>query len=413
MVKPAWVWIKAGNVTSAKGFLSSGIHAGLKAGREKDMALLVSTCPADAAGAFTTNQVKAGPVRVSQQHLKNGKVRAIIINSGNANACTGVRGIADAKRMTVATAVALRCKPQEVLVCSTGRIGVPLPIRKVLRGIRNCARILKPGRGSVAARAIMTSDTVRKEGAVRLSLGGRRVVIGAMAKGAGMIHPNMATMLCVVTTDAAVDRATLARVTSEAVEQSFNRISVDGDMSTNDTVLVLANGAAGNRPLKSYDADMGKFAAALKMVMLEMAKKIVGDGEGMTRVIELAVTGAATEADAKKMAEAVVRSALVKTSWHGGDPNWGRIMGAIGACGARMREELVDIHYDGVAAVRGGIAAATPMGRLRAAARRSRVSIQVNLNLGKGSYAMLTTDLSEKYVRINLGESEYEWRGGD
>ena len=404
MVKPAWVWIKAGNVTSAKGFLSSGIHAGLKAGREKDMALLVSTCPADAAGAFTTNQVKAGPVRVSQQHLKNGKVRAIIINSGNANACTGVRGIADAKRMTVATAVALRCKPQEVLVCSTGRIGVPLPIRKVLRGIRNCARILKPGRGSVAARAIMTSDTVRKEGAVRLSLGGRRVVIGAMAKGAGMIHPNMATMLCVVTTDAAVDRATLARVTSEAVEQSFNRISVDGDMSTNDTVLVLANGAAGNRPLKSYDADMGKFATALKMVMLEMAKKIVGDGEGMTRVIELAVTGAATEADAKKMAEAVVRSALVKTSWHGGDPNWGRIMGAIGASGARMREELVDIHYDGVAAVRGGVAAATPMGRLRAAARRSRVSIQVNLNLGKGSYAMLTTDLSEEYVRINLGE---------
>lgn len=404
MVKPAWVWIKAGNVTSAKGFLSAGIHAGLKTGREKDMALLVSTCPADAAGAFTTNQVKAGPVRVSQEHLKNGKVRAIIINSGNANACTGVRGIADAKRMTVATAVALRCKPQEVLVCSTGRIGVPLPIRKVLRGIRNCARVLKPGRGSVAARAIMTSDTVRKEGAVRLSLGGRRVVIGAMAKGAGMIHPNMATMLCVVTTDAAVDRATLARVTSEAVEQSFNRISVDGDMSTNDTVLVLANGAAGNRPLKSYDADMGKFAAALKMVMLEMAKKIVGDGEGMTRVIELAVTGAATEADAKKMAEAVVRSALVKTSWHGGDPNWGRIMGAIGASGARMREELVDIHYDGVAAVRGGIAAATPMGRLRAAARRSRVAIQVNLNLGKGSYAMLTTDLSEKYVRINLGE---------
>jgi glutamate N-acetyltransferase/amino-acid N-acetyltransferase len=404
VVKPAWVWIKAGNVTSAKGFLSSGIHAGLKPGREKDMALLVSTCPADAAGAFTTNQVKAGPVRVSQEHLKNGKVRAIIINSGNANACTGVRGIADAKRMTVATAVALRCKPQEVLVCSTGRIGVPLPIRKVLRGIRNCARVLKPGRGSVAARAIMTSDTVRKEGAVRLSLGGRRVVIGAMAKGSGMIHPNMATMLCVVTTDAAVDRATLARVTSEAVEQSFNRISVDGDMSTNDTVLVLANGAAGNRPLKSYDADMGKFAAALKMVMLEMAKKIVGDGEGMTRVIELAVTGAATEADAKKMAEAVVRSALVKTSWHGGDPNWGRIMGAIGASGARMREELVDIHYDGVAAVRGGVAAATPMGRLRAAARRSRVAIQVNLNLGKGSYAMLTTDLSEKYVRINLGE---------
>ena len=404
MVKPAWVWIKAGNVTSAKGFLSSGIHAGLKEGREKDMALLVSTCPADAAGAFTTNQVKAGPVRVSQEHLKNGKVRAIIINSGNANACTGVRGIADAKRMTVATATALRCKPQEVLVCSTGRIGVPLPIRKVLRGIRNCARILKPGRGSVAARAIMTSDTVRKEGAVRLSLGGRRVVIGAMAKGSGMIHPNMATMLCVVTTDAAVDRATLARVTSEAVEQSFNRISVDGDMSTNDTVLVLANGAAGNRPLKSYDADMGKFAAALKMVMLEMAKKIVGDGEGMTRVIELAVTGAATEADAKKMAEAVVRSALVKTSWHGGDPNWGRIMGAIGASGARMREELVDIHYDGVAAVRGGVATATPVGRLKAAARRSRVAIQVNLNLGKGEYRMLTTDLSEKYVRINLGE---------
>ena len=387
-------WVRGGNITSPKGFLAAGLHVGIKPGREKDMALLASILPAEAAGAFTTNQVKAGPVRVSQQHLKNGKVRAVILNSGNANACTGVRGIADAKRMTVATAVGLKCKPQEVLVCSTGRIGVPLPIRKVLR----------PDRGSMAARAIMTSDTVRKEAAVRLSLGGKRVTIGAMAKGAGMIHPNMATMLCVVTTDAAVDRKTLERVTSDAVEQSFNRISVDGDMSTNDTVLVLANGAAGNTPLKSYDSDLGKFSDALRLLMQEMAKKIVGDGEGMTRVIELTVHGATTEADAKKMAEAVVRSPLVKTSWTGGDPNWGRIMGAIGASGARLREELVDIHYDGVSAVRGGVATATPPGRLKAAARRLRVSIQVNLNLGKGEYRMLTTDLSEKYVRINLGE---------
>ncbi len=397
-------WVRGGNVTSAKGFLAAGIHAGIKPGKEKDMALLVSILPAAAAGAFTTNQVKAGPVRVSQEHLKGGVARAIILNSGNANACTGVRGIADAKRMTAATAAGLKCKPQEVLVCSTGRIGRLLPIRKVLRGIAQCVRVLQPHRGSVAARAIMTSDTVRKEAAVRLSLGGRRVTIGAMAKGAGMIHPNMATMLCVVTTDAAVDRKTLERVTSEAVEQSFNRISVDGDMSTNDTVLVLANGAAGNTPLKSYDADLGKFSAALKGLMQEMAKKIVGDGEGMTRVMELTVHGASTEADAKKMAEAVVRSPLVKTSWTGGDPNWGRIMGAIGASGARMREELVDIHYDGVAAVRGGLATATPQGRLKAAARRSRVAIQVNLNMGKGEYRMLTTDLSEKYVRINLGE---------
>jgi len=239
-------WLRDGNVTSAKGFLAAGIHAGIKPGREKDMALLVSILPADAAGAFTTNQVKAGPVRVSQQHLKNGKVRAVILNSGNANACTGVRGIADAKKMTSQTALALQCKPQEVLVCSTGRIGVPLPIRKVLRGIQKCVKALKPHRGSIAARAIMTSDTVKKEAAVRLSLGGRRVTIGAMAKGAGMIHPNMATMLCAVATDAAGDRKTLDRVSSEAVEQSFSRISVDGDMSTNDTVLVLANGAAGN-----------------------------------------------------------------------------------------------------------------------------------------------------------------------
>ncbi|MCX6935617.1 MAG: bifunctional ornithine acetyltransferase/N-acetylglutamate synthase, partial [Verrucomicrobia bacterium] len=253
-------WIQAGSVTSPKGFLASGIHAGIKPGREKDMALLVSTQPAEAAGAFTTNQVKAGPVRVSQQYLKKGKIRAVILNSGNANACTGVRGIADAKKMTAETAAALRCKPHEVLVCSTGRIGVPLPIRKVLRGIKKCVKLLKPDRGSVAARAIMTSDTVRKEGAVRLILGGRRVTIGAMAKGAGMIHPNMATMLCVVTTDAAVDKRTLVRLTADAVEHSFNRISVDGDMSTNDTVLVLANGAAGNTPLKSYDPDLGKFS---------------------------------------------------------------------------------------------------------------------------------------------------------
>ena len=397
-------WVRGGNVTSPKGFLAAGIHAGIKPGREKDMALLVSILPADAAGAFTTNQVKAGPVRVSQQHLKNGKVRAVILNSGNANACTGVRGIADAKKMTAETAHALRAKPHEILVCSTGRIGVPLPIRKVVRGIRVLAQKLAPNRGPVAARAIMTSDTVKKEAAVRLTLGGRRVTIGAMAKGAGMIHPNMATMLCVVTTDAAVDKKTLVRLTADAVEHSFNRISIDGDMSTNDTVLVLANGAAGNTPLKSYDSDLGKFSAALKQLMLEMAKKIVEDGEGKTRVIELKVCGAATERDAKIMAEATARSPLVKTSWAGGDPNWGRIMGAIGASGARLREELVDIHYDGVAAVRGGVAAVTPPGRLKAAARRSRVAIQVNLNLGKGEYRMLTTDLSEKYVRINLGE---------
>jgi glutamate N-acetyltransferase/amino-acid N-acetyltransferase len=263
---------------------------------------------------------------------------------------------------------------------------------------------VKPNGGTVAARAIMTSDTTRKEAAVRLTIAGRRLTIGAMAKGAGMIHPNMATMLCVVTTDAAVDKRTLTRLTADAVENSFNRISVDGDMSTNDTVLVLANGAAGNTPLRSYDPDLGKFSNALKQLMLEMAKKIVEDGEGRTRVIELTVCGATTERDARRMAEAIVRSPLVKTSWAGGDPNWGRIMGAIGACGARMREELVDIHYDGVSAVRGGVAAATPPGRLKAAARRARVAIQVNLNLGRGEYRMLTTDLSEKYVRINLGE---------
>jgi len=398
------VWLRKGTVTSPKGFLATGIHAGIKPGREKDMALVVSAKPAEAAGAFTTNQVKAGPVRVCQAHIKNGPIRAVILNSGNANACTGVRGIADAKRMTVETAKALDCRPHQVLVCSTGRIGRLLPIRKVLRGIRSIAGKVKPGGGTVAARAIMTSDTKRKEAAVRLTIAGRRLTIGAMAKGAGMIHPNMATMLCVVTTDAAVDKRTLVRLTADAVEQSFNRISVDGDMSTNDTVLVLANGAAGNTTLKSYDPDLGKFSNALKQLMLEMAKKIVEDGEGKTRVIELRVCGAATERDARIMAEAIVRSPLVKTSWAGGDPNWGRIMGAIGACGARMREELVDIHYDGVSAVRGGVAAATPPGRLKAAARRSRVSIQVDLNLGKGEYRILTTDLSEKYVRINLGE---------
>jgi len=398
------VWLRKGTVTSAKGFLANGLHAGIKPGREKDMALVVSVKPAEAAGAFTTNQVKAGPVRVTQAHLRNGAVRAVILNSGNANACTGVRGIADAKRMTVETAKVLKCRPHEVLVCSTGRIGVPLPIRKVLRGIRSIAGRVKPNGGPGAARAIMTSDTMRKEAAVRLTIAGRRLTIGAMAKGAGMIHPNMATLLCVVATDAAVDQRTLVRLTADAVENSFNRISVDGDMSTNDTVLVLANGAAGNTPLRSYDQDLGKFSNALKQLMLEMAKKIVEDGEGRTRVIELTVVGALTDRDAKLMAEAIARSALVKTSWAGGDPNWGRIMGAIGACGARMREELVDIHYDGVSAVRGGVAAATPPGRLKAAARRSRVSIQVSLNLGKGEYRMLTTDLSEKYVRINLGE---------
>jgi glutamate N-acetyltransferase/amino-acid N-acetyltransferase len=397
-------WLKEGGVTSARGFQAAGLAAGIKPGRGKDMALVVSDNDAVVAGTFTTNQIKAGPVKVSMEYVRNGLVRGVILNSGNANACTGVRGVADAKKMADTTCKVLRVKPRQILVCSTGRIGVPLPMPTVEKGIRKLAEKLSPRNGRKAAEAIMTSDTFAKECAVTLNIDGRRVTIGAMAKGAGMIHPSMATMLCVVTTDAAIEKKCLQRCLHDTVDQSFNRISVDGDTSTNDTVLVLANGQAGNNPIKSYHPQLEHFRSALGLVLRKLARMIVEDGEGISRVVDLTVRGAMNHEDARIHAETICRSPLVKTSWCGGDPNWGRIIDAMGYSRAKIREELVELYYDGLIAVRGGVAAATPMARLRKAVKKRYFTITVNLNLGKGEYNLLTNDLTEEYVVLNKGE---------
>ncbi len=396
--------IKGGGVTSAMGFQAAGVACGIKPRGEKDMALIVSEIPAEAAATFTTNLVKAAPVKVSMKHMQNGRIRGIVINSGCANACTGVVGIADAKAMVEHVAGEFDSKPREWLVCSTGRIGNRLPMAKVRKGIEKAAKKMSAKNGVEAAKAIMTTDTRRKEFAMRFKVDGRKVTIGGMAKGAGMIHPNMATMLCVVTTDASIDRAALRACVDEAVEQSFNRISVDGDTSTNDSVMVLANGLSGTNPIRSYHPQFGLFKKTLIHVMRKLARMIVEDGEGITRVVDVVVKGAASGQDAKLAALAIAKSELIKTSWTGGDPNWGRIMAALGYSGARVREEMVEIFYDGLIAVAGGQPSKTPLVRLKKVVRQPKFTITIQLHSGMGEYSILTTDLTEEYVQINKGE---------
>ena len=396
--------IKGGGVTSAAGFQAAGVACGIKSRGEKDLALVFSDVPAEAAATFTTNVVKAAPVKVSMQHVRNGKMRGVVINAGCANACTGVGGIADAKAMIELAAKKMETKPREWFVCSTGRIGTRLAMPKVRKGIEKAAAKLAIKGGAEAAKAIMTSDTRRKEFAMRFKVDGRKVTIGGMAKGAGMIHPNMATMLCIITTDATIDKPALKSCVEEAVEYSFNRISVDGDSSTNDSVIVMANGLSGTHLLKSYHPQFGLFKKTLTHVMRKLARMVVEDGEGITRVVDVVVKGAANAQDAKLAALAVAKSELVKTSWTGGDPNWGRIMCALGYSGARVREEMVEIFYDGVLAVVNGQPSKAPIVKLRKLVRKPKFTITIHLHSGIGEYSILTTDLTEEYVRINKGE---------
>jgi glutamate N-acetyltransferase/amino-acid N-acetyltransferase len=387
-----------GGVCAARGFLAGATGCGIKTGNvvRDDIAVICSEAPAASAATFTTNKVKAAPVRVSAGNVKAGRNRAVILNSGNANACTGAPGLADARAMCAAGADLLGLKPAEVLVCSTGRIGVPMPMDRVLTGIA----ALKPSiRGSTAtAAAIMTSDTFAKEYAVEVQTDKGSFRVGGIAKGAGMIDPNMATMLCVVTTDASIPQATLRADLRRSVANSFNRITIDGDMSTNDTVILLANG------LSACEPDLADFSLALDEVTRALARMIVSDGEGVSRFVEVEVAGAVSDKQARTAAEAIANSTLVKCAWAGGDPNWGRILDAVGYCGAKIDDSLADIFYDKLPAVRGGVAATTSSEKLRAVVAKKAFKVTVDLNLGKGSYYVWTTDLTEEYVRLNLGE---------
>jgi glutamate N-acetyltransferase / amino-acid N-acetyltransferase len=400
-----------GGVGAPYGFLTSAVSCGIKnpEAERLDLALIYSEKPCSSAGTFTTNRVKAAPVRVSQSHLRKGDLRAIIANSGNANACTGVLGIRDANSMCDAVAKPLKLKRAEIGVASTGVIGLPMPMMRLEPKYDELIERLGSKNGSDVASAIITSDTHAKEIAISFDLGGDRVRLGGCVKGAGMISPSMATMLCFITTDANISSENLRKSVLECVEESFNRITIDGDMSTNDTVIVLANGAAGMPSIRRNSANCKQFRAALRWLMLELAKAVVRDGERVTKFVTVKVEGAKTYLDGKKVAEAVCKSALVKSSWNGGDPNWGRIIHAVGYSRARIREELVDIHIGGKPACRGGLQADTSMDELREAVSHPEFEIVINLNQGEAEYTMYSSDLSPEYIDFNRSEYAY-WK---
>lgn len=394
-----------GGVCAPKGFECSAVSCGIKDPESDrlDLALIYSREPTVGAAVFTQNEVCAAPVRLSLSYLKSSEPRAIIANSGNANACTGHPGMLDARTMASLTSRALGLRKREVQVCSTGIIGVPLPMDRIESKIPELVESLGE-HGDLAAQAIMTSDTRPKSVAVSVKIGGQKVRIGAIAKGAGMINPHMATMLCFVTTDAAVSKAEIVAATREAVDASFNRISIDGDMSTNDAVIVMANGAAGNKTVTRGGAGSPEFREALKQVMLDLARRIVSDGERVTKLVEVCVRGAASKMDAERVARAVAGSQLVKCSWNGEDPNWGRVIHAVGYSGARVKEEMVDIYFSGVLAAQNGVAAKTEIEKLSAAVRDREFTVGIDLNLGRGEYFLYTSDLSPEYVDFNREE---------
>jgi glutamate N-acetyltransferase/amino-acid N-acetyltransferase len=392
-----------GGVTSPRGFKAASLRAGIKESRKRDdLTLLVSDGPATVAGTFTSNRVKAAPVKLCERRLIWGQAQAVIINAGCANACTGDQGIQDAEQMAEATAQALGIGKNLVFVCSTGTIGIPLPMNKIEAALPSLVKAISPSGGSAAAEAILTTDLVKKESAVTVTIDGKKVTVGGIAKGSGMIAPNMATMLAFITTDAAVDQRSLQGCLHHAVDHSFNRIVVDGDESTNDTVLLLANGAAGNTILQNKHPDWKRFCHAIETVCLDLALQIVKDGEGATKFVTVTVSGAATRHDARAVARSIAKSPLVKTAWNGGDPNWGRILAAIGYSGARIEENRVDITFDSVLAVKDGKAAnGSSLKDLEAVYARKEFRVAVNLNSGKAEHTVYTCDLSKEYVAIN------------
>jgi len=386
------------------GFRAAGVAAGLKPGGRRDLALFVSDLPAAIAGVFTTNQVQAAPVKLDRRRLAGGVGRAIVVNSGNANACNGPRGLRDADRMTALTAELLSLTKLQVFVCSTGRIGIPLPMDVVEPGIRRAVAALSPRGGRDAATAILTTDTRIKHATVTFPVNGRTVTLAGCAKGSGMLEPRMGTMLAFLLTDANVDRPSLQACLAAAADDSFNRVSVDGDRSTNDTVLLLANGAAENAQLRPGHPDWAVFVDAVRQLTLNLALKMARDGEGATKLVTVRVRGARNNAEADLAARAVANSLLVKTSWVGDYPNWGRIMDALGYSAARVIEERVDLSYDRLPAVRGGVRTATPLARLKRVQRQRAFTLTADLHLGPGAAVVYTCDCTEAYVRINYAE---------
>ncbi len=383
------------------GFRASGIACGIKGGRRKDLALIVGDGVSYVAGVFTRNRVKAAPVLVTMERIRGGRARGVVVNSGNANACTGKQGLRDAQSMTGFVERGLGCRKGEILVCSTGVIGEPLPVGKIKGAVGRLVDGLSPSGWYDTARAIMTTDAFPKIDFRRETIGGKDITLLGIAKGAGMISPSMATMLAFFVTDACIKPRLLRKALRRAVDESFNRITVDGDTSTNDTVLIFSN--SNGKEIKEGGPSFEHFCSLLKHSALRLARMIVEDGEGATRFVEVRIEGASSRADAEGMARGIANSVLVKTALFGGDPNWGRIMAVIGRSAEGIDPSRVDIYFDNVQVVKGGCGAGNERKAERVMKKRD-ITITVDCNMGRYSFFLWTTDLGYEYVRIN---SEY------
>jgi glutamate N-acetyltransferase / amino-acid N-acetyltransferase len=394
-----------GNIIAPKGFKVGSVHCGLKRdNRNHDIGIIFSEEPCKTSALFTTNQIVAAPIKLSRDAVKNGKAHAIVVNSGNANACTGKKGEKDAETMALQTSGCLNIKPDEVLVASTGIIGHHLPMAKIKSGISKSAECLgdRNTHSISIAKAIMTTDLVPKHVAVRTKIGGKEVTIGAIAKGSGMISPDMATMFCFITTDAAISLNTLRSCIKRSTESSFNQITVDGHMSTSDMVAILANGMAQNRNItSSTKSDLALFQKALDYVTLKMAKEIVKDGEGATKFVQIEIHEAKSVLDAKKIARTIAESPLVKTAINGEDPNWGRIVSAAGYAGVTLDESKLKLSVNKITIYKKGLPVTPAPKRLNSVMKKKEITIQLHLGMGNKSTTLWTCDLSKEYVSIN------------
>jgi len=391
----------AGGVTAALGFTAGGIYCGIRKAK-KDIAIVQSAKPAVVAGVFTLNKVVAAPLLVDKMQLKNSNIcSAVVINSGNANACTGEQGMKDAWTMVYETANALHVPREQVLVSSTGVIGQYLPMENVLNGIHDLSTKLSVDGNKDAAEAIMTTDIFPKECALRFSTGSSIITVGGMAKGSGMIAPNMATMLAFVTTDAVIAPSALQSALRIANNHSFNRITVDGDMSTNDMLLVLANGLAKNKEIRENTSEFRQFLAALEYILIKLAKMIARDGEGATKFLEIVVSGARTEDEATQAARSVANSNLVKTALHGADANWGRILCAVGYSGVEFDPAKVSIGFNDLPVLKPNYEIVLDEEKAKATLSQDNITVQINLNQGSAEARFWTCDLTKEYVHIN------------
>ena len=388
-------------VTFPKGFKAAGVKAGIKKSGNLDVAVIYSETEASVAGVFTQNAVAAAPVYVSKAAVEDGKARAIVANAGCANACTGEQGMKDAKHTAEIAAKALGCAADDVLVASTGVIGVNLPMDKLEQGVKDAVASLSTEGSMDAGNAIITTDTYSKACSTEVEIGGRKVRFGAIAKGSGMIQPNMATMLSFITTDAAIDSKLLQQALSEITEVTFNMLSVDGDMSTNDMVTVLANGAAGNAKITEKNADYEIFYRTLKEICTGLSERIAADGEGATKFLTVHVTGAESFDAAKQVAMSVAKSPLVKTAFFGEDPNWGRVICAVGYAGVPMTPEKTVVKFGGIPVYANGTGASCDADALRKVMGQHDIVIDVEMGLGNAEATVWTCDFSYEYVKIN------------